>query len=367
MASSQSEALKTFQVAFSQLDEAARTRFLDALQDPPPPVKPPWIASASASQDTTQPGSASALPSTAQPGTGLSTDEPSASPMPGEERPWAGLIDGGPAQHNTAAIKEPQMEEEEPLTPPPCPWPPLQESCYHQPRPSTDSCWTAWDGSWWANYWDSTSQEPPDESTRVDSRHYAYSTDPAWHRNTRIFYHGMQRSPAKPSEPEQTQPEPAPPSADTPQHSPWPNTTPHAQPQPAPPSTGTPQHSPWPTIAPKAMPSPSTGTAQQSPWPATTPKATPSQPLDPSEAKAIAQLHLCTHMPALVLPRTARIRGEGRELYAYYIDDRGDQCCGKPCTALPVCRFNSVCGRAVQSMWSDSHSSHKCSRCYAWE
>ncbi|CAJ1371530.1 unnamed protein product, partial [Effrenium voratum] len=160
--------------------------------------------------DTTQPGSASALPSTARPGTGLSTDEPSASPMPGEERPWAGLIDGGPAQHNTAAIKEPQMEEEEPLTPPPCPWPPLQESCYHQPRPSTDSCWTAWDGSWWANYWDSTNQEPPDESTRVDSRHYAYSTDPAWHRNTRIFYHGMQRSPAKPSEPEQTQPEPAP-------------------------------------------------------------------------------------------------------------------------------------------------------------
>ncbi|CAJ1367217.1 unnamed protein product, partial [Effrenium voratum] len=171
-------ALKAFQVAFSQLDEGARTRFLDALQDPPPPVKPPWIASA---------------------GTGLSTDEPSASPMPSEERPWAGLIDGGPAQHNAAAIQEPQM------------WPPLQESCYHQPRPSTDSCWTAWDGSWWANYWDSTNQEPPDKSTRVDSRHYAYSTDPAWRRNTRIFYHGMQRSPAKPAEPEQTQPEPAPP------------------------------------------------------------------------------------------------------------------------------------------------------------
>ncbi|CAJ1352966.1 unnamed protein product [Effrenium voratum] len=34
----------------------------------------------------------------------------------------------------------------------------------------------------------------------------AYSTDPAWRRNTRIFYHGMQRSPAKPLEPEQTQP-----------------------------------------------------------------------------------------------------------------------------------------------------------------
>ena len=164
MAASQSEALKAFQVAFSQLDEGARTRFLDALQDPPPPVKPPWIASASASQDTTQPGSASALPSTAQPGTGLSTDEPSASPMPSEERPWAGLIDGGPAQRNAAAIQEPQIEEEEPLTPPPCPWPFLQESCYHQPRPSTDSCWTAWDGSWWANYWDSTNQEPPDES-----------------------------------------------------------------------------------------------------------------------------------------------------------------------------------------------------------
>ena len=324
MASSQNEALKAFQVAFSQLDGAARTRFLDALQDPPPPVNPPWIASASAPRDNTQPGTASVLPSTAQPGTGPSTDEPSALPMPRNERPWAGLIDGGPAQHDTAPNKEPQMEEEEPLTPPPCPWPPLQESCYHQPRPSTDSCWTAWDGSWWANYWASEGQEPPDESTRVDRRHYAYSTDPAWHRNTRIFYHGMQRSPAKPSEPEQTQPEPAPPSADTPQHSPWPPTTPQTQPQPAPP-----HHSTRPGL--------------------------------PQRRRR------CHRHPLAQHSSTARIRGEGRELYAYYIDDRGDQCCGKPCTALPFCRFKSVCGRAVQSMWSDSHSSHKCSRCYALE
>ena len=66
---------------------------------------------------------------------------------------------------------------------------------------------------------------------------------------------------------------------------------------------------------------------------------------------------VCT---SLVLPRT-RIRGEGRKL-CYYFDDRGDVCCGHPC-ATRSWPYLSV-GRAVHSMWSDSHSSHRCSRCH---
>ena len=312
-----------------QLDEGARTRFLDALQDPPP---------------------------SAQPGTGLSTDEPSASPMLSEERLWAGLIDGGPAQHNAAAIQDGRGRTSDATTMPVAS--PARELL--PPAPPFNR--QLLDSLGWLLVGQLLGQHKPGTTGRVyKGRQPSLRLQ---HRPSMApqHTHFLPRHAAEPCQTFGAGADPARACTAIRRNTTalalaYRNTT-----DPAPPSTGTPQNSPWPTIAPNAVAIHSHSAAVIMAC-----HNAEGQPLDPSEAKAIAQLDLCIHMPALVLPRTARIRGEGRELYAYYIDDRGDQCCGRPCAALPVCRFNSVCGRAVQSMWSDSHSSHKCSRCYALE